>query len=196
MITKQDAAVPGSKELFNFSHIICENIVNLLDGHGMPENKGVFLYNDYTDTAENRSGGYPIAEHIDFAVKYSDRKLSSSTTPVSSFISFSDAPAMREISSSLIPFRSICMIMDKRAALCPSFNPAARPSFTPSLYASSRSCRICFSWSYSNILISFASALCFSRKSFSTPSAIHSRIARSTASASSISSTYFRTLSV
>ena len=71
MITKQDAAVPGSKELFNFSHIICENIVNWLDGHGMPENKGVFLYNDYTDTAVNRSGGYPIAEHIDFAVKYS-----------------------------------------------------------------------------------------------------------------------------
>ena len=50
MITKQDAAVPGSKE-FNFSHIICENIVSMLDGHGMPENKGVFLYNDYTDTA-------------------------------------------------------------------------------------------------------------------------------------------------
>ena len=67
------AATP-QEMLYSRHYMSCEDIVNLLDHHDIPENKRAFLYNTYNDEAANCSGGYHflrIVAHIDFAIKYS-----------------------------------------------------------------------------------------------------------------------------
>ena len=53
------------------SKISSECIKDLLADSYFPPNRKAFLYNIYNDRAANWSGGYHIAEHIDFAIKHS-----------------------------------------------------------------------------------------------------------------------------
>lgn len=72
MITENYIIAATPQEMLYWRHhMSCENIVNLLDHHDIPENKRAFLYNTYNDEAANWSGGYHIVAHIDFAIKYS-----------------------------------------------------------------------------------------------------------------------------
>ena len=76
MITENYIIAATPQEMLSSRHYIsCEDIVNWLDHHDIPENKRAFLYNTYNDEAANCSGGYHfflgLVAHIDFAIKYS-----------------------------------------------------------------------------------------------------------------------------
>ena len=72
MITENYIIAATPQEMLYWRHhMSCENIVNLLDHHDIPENKRAFLYNTYNDEAANWSGACHISEHLNFAIKHS-----------------------------------------------------------------------------------------------------------------------------
>jgi hypothetical protein len=71
-LTKQ-AIIDAST--FDMRKIWCnansEQFVKFINDDDVPENKRAYLYNVYNERASIWSDGYYIAEHIDFAIKYS-----------------------------------------------------------------------------------------------------------------------------
>ena len=71
-LTKQaiiEASALDMREILRNAY--SEQFFKFINDDDVPENKRAYLYNVYNELASGWSGGYYIAEHIDFAIKHS-----------------------------------------------------------------------------------------------------------------------------
>ena len=71
-LTKQaiiEASALDMREILRNAY--SEQFVKFINDDDVPENKRAYLYNVYNELASGWSGGYYIAEHIDFGIKHS-----------------------------------------------------------------------------------------------------------------------------